>query len=476
MVNSIQDKIASNPYISYNKTYMQSPALTVQTPKTLPSDIHKKNAADWKDILAPLGLVTGGGILLYYGIKTPGKVKLFKNNIRARLFKMEAELNNYNQFVNQTVNESFEGVAKSIREYKDKRFISPSSFILNIKMLHEPKQVSRASDLAFEAIARSDLEYSRPGASDAGNFAVQIDNALRGASNNIEYKKEQTKLYINDLVNIPKFKDGKHSDLIEDSEDQLIAAVTSISQQMDKTKDTKLHAVVKDQFRKVADVITTSRKLRTETKEMAIDTTFSRISDLLELEDFTPAYSKIPTLENYEKLTEEQLKAAGLPKAIQTLETNNIYLHAVKTKDFNSLTEEDLYEIFYKSSYNNNLKDLGFLIDRLRVKQEIAKAVGETANADSLNVVIAKLEYLLNRLHTYGSEELIKKAQRDFHNMNVEQRKAALYYVSTVSRRLGFDTVQGMDKYFAKNNELYNSLNIREYMDIFEKSPELYFI
>ena len=46
MVNSIQDKIASNPYISYNKTYMQSPALTVQTPKTLPSDIHKKNAAN----------------------------------------------------------------------------------------------------------------------------------------------------------------------------------------------------------------------------------------------------------------------------------------------------------------------------------------------------------------------------------------------------------------------------------------------
>lgn len=475
MVNLIKDKI-SNPYsVSYNNsTYRQQSVQELQKSKTTEHPVKKFD--NWKDALAPLGLIAGGGILLYYGVKTPGKITVFKNYVKNRKFEMSAQLSAYNTFVKNTVESYFKDISAYIQSYKKQAFVSPASFLSHIKMLDDPKAVSKANDLTFAAIARSDMETTRAGASDIGNFSVKIDKIVRASSSAVEHKKEKTKQIINDYVHLPKFKDGKYSDIVESSEDDLINMAAYISKQMDSLTSAKINSTVRESYLHMANMITEARKLRTEAKKNAINVTFEHISSLLKLDNFKPLYAGIPAKEEISKLTPDQLKPSVIPHGLQEVLSHNIYLQAVKSKDFNNLTKTDLNEIFYRAPYNNSLKDLGFLIDRLRIKQEIAKAASESANVDSYGVLIAKLGYLANRLQEFGTEELINKCQKDFHKMTVEQRRAALYYVSTVSRRLGFDSIKEMDEYFSRNNEIYMNLNIRDYMDIFAKSPELYFI
>lgn len=478
MVKLISNRIENYQVVSPQNRAYTSGSVKKEHKEEIPKSTDKK-VKSWKDMLAPLGLVAGGGILLYYGIKTPGKVKLFKNNIKSRLFQMEAELGDYNSFVKKTVDMQFGGVARYIQEYKQQRFPDISNFISNIKMLQNPKLISNINDLAFLTVAKSDVEVTRPGASDIGNFSVIVDQAVREASKLIDGKKYKSRMVMNDYVHVPKFKDGKHSDLMESAENQLIAMSTSISQQMETVKNEKLHIMIKANYKKMAEIITNMRQQRTASKENVIEATFEKLSSLLKLENFVPSYNKIPTLENYEKLTYEQLKPSSIPKSIEDMAKNNIYLSVIKSKDFNNfndLNDRDVYEIFYRSPYNNNLKDLGFLIDRIRVKQAIANSLSETAESDNLNIIIAKLEYLSNKLHKVGSEELIKKCQKDFNKMTLGQRQAALYYVTTVSRRLGFDTIKDMDKYFAEHNDIYKTLNIRDYIEIFDRNPDLYFV
>lgn len=476
MVNLIQDKIAANHTYYVNHRKAQVPLSVTDSTVVRKNDESQQRSDNWKDILAPMGLIAGGAIFLYYGIKTPGKVKLFKNNVKNRIFRMESELSEYSTFIKKTTEEYYKGASAFIKKYKEQRYISPASFLFNIKKLKDPKLVSRAMDIAFEAISRSDIDSAKGGASDIDNFGVLVHRITREVSDIIEHKKEKSKLVINDYVHLPKFKNNSHSDLVEASENQLISTATSITQQMDKLKDENLHSIIKTQYTKMADAITTARKLKTEAKELSINLAFEHIRSLLKLKDFFPSYYKLPTTDEFIKLNPQQLKPHSLPKSLQEYVPHNIFLATVAKKDFNTFTDDDIYEIFYKSYYNNNLKDLRYLIDRLRIKQVIAKTSEDTTNAESFGVIIAKLEYLANKLNEFGTEEIIKKCQRNFHNMSVEQRRAALYYVTTVSKRLGFETIKDMDEYFSKNNDIYKTLSIRDYIDIFEKTPELYFM
>lgn len=469
MVSLITEKFSIPSNISYNPAYINTSPVKKQSLKEI-------TPAKKDKTLISLSLAAVGGILLYLGLKSPGKAQIFDKNIRNQVFKMEAEINAYVLYIKGIIDSSFEPISKYIKEYTAHNFINPLGFFANAKMLKEPISVARAQDLAFEAINRNNLEVSKAGASDMDTFAIKIEKIKKETAAKIDQKKEKIKLKIEDYIHLPNLNKDDSSDLTEAAENRLITMASSLSEQMNDIKDKKLNAIVKRQYAKMAEAITTARNLKYETKENVINNVYNHIRELLKLpENFVPSYYKIPTLENFERLTTEELKRTSLPKALKEPHIKNIYLTAIETKDFNNLTNEDLNEIFYKASYDNNLQDLGFLIDRLRIRQVVAKSQNNTIEENTYRVIITKLEYLLNKLHEFGESELLKKCRLNFDNMELEQRRARLYDISTVSRRLGFTTLQEMDSYFAKYNEDYKLLNIREYINIFKNNPDLYF-
>ena len=115
------------------------------------------------------------------------------------------------------------------------------------------------------------------------------------------------------------------------------------------------------------------------------------------------------------------------------------------------------------------------MIDRLRLRNELDKSVRKN-NETVYKTAIAKLEYLAVKLKDIGESELMLKCNQDFDNLSVEQRKAKLYYIHQISKRLGFNTIGQMDEYYAKNNEAYVKMPIRKYVEIIKENPDMYFI
>lgn len=441
------------------------------------SDVSKNvNNQNKEKYILPLGLIAGGGLLLYYGVKHPGNVNMFKKHVQNRLIQMEIEINSFETGAKRVIKDYSSAISGYIRNYKQNNNIIPTEFSSNIKRLNTSKQVVNAQDLAFEAIANTEDEHCRAGLPDEGLFRVKFEDLKREAVSQIERKQESTRLLFEDLAHLPRFASGKYSDLVENSESQLI---TTASVHLEELQDIKLGLVRKfttDSYREMADFILKNRGLRNEAKVQVIENSFEQVRNLLKLsEDFKPSYDKIPTLDNFSKLTPEDLKPQAKLSDLDGHLTYNVYFEALKNMDFNKITKKDLTQIFYSSPYNNNLKDLGFLIDRLRLRK-VVSAQETSDNNKMYDVAIAKLEFLRNKLTSFGKNELIKKCSYDFENMNVEQRRAKLYYISTVSRRLGFDSFEDMDKYMSKNSSIYNALNIREYIDIIKSAPELYFM
>lgn len=478
MVNKILENFHTHTGMGVSPSHTSKPVsknLGVQQNALSVNAYKHGDNSDSGKYLLPLSLITGGGLLLYYGLKRPNKVSLFNKHVQNRLIQMEVEISSFEKQTKNTIAGCFSEASEYIRAYKQNNNIVPSEFSSNIKNLNNSKQVVDAQDLAFEAITNTDREYFRPGPSDIGNFSVKMDEIKRNVLSQVDRNKENTRLLFEDFTHLPKFENGKHSDLIETSESQLVTTAASYLGQLEKIKLGEVRKAVTDSYNEMAQVIFQNRQLRYEAKKQVVDNAFEQLRFLLKLpEDFQPSYDKIATLGNFAKLTPEELKPQVLPQNLSKLYEHNVFFDAVKMQDFNNVTEDDLTRIFYTSFYNNNLNDLGFLIDRLRLRQ-VVSAVESPKDSKAYDVVIAKLEFLQNKLADFGKDELIKKCSKDFENMNVEQRKAALYYVSTVSRRLGFDSIELMDKYMAKNSPAYQGLNIREYMDVFKSSPDLYF-
>lgn len=471
MVNLITEKVHSNT--NYKPLYNVSAQSGVQKPKEKELSQPQNKIKNLEKNIIPLSLLTGGGIFLYYGIKSPGKVKIFKNMVHNRLFKMEADMNEFITYSKRLVEATFNEPSEYIKNYKKQNYINPISFFINIKMIDHPNLIAKAQDLAFEALNKNNPEAHRLGASEMDNFASQLEALRRKTLSLIEQKKERTKLIIGDYVHLPKFKNGEHSDLVENAENQLLSMVTSLSEQMENIKDKKLKSVIKNLYKDMAEAIIEARKLRTNAKANIIDESFKHMRNLLKLpQTFIPSYYKIPTLENFEKLTAEELKPRTLPLELKNAFQNNLYIDVLRKKDFAEITNDDLYKIFYSTPYENNLQDLRFLIDRIRIRQVASK---DSNTNNEYKIIIGKLEYLANKLNDFGTNEILKRSQADFNNMSVEQRRAKLYYISSVSRRLGFDTINEMDEYFSKHNSTYNELNIREYMDTFKSNPDYYF-
>ena len=283
-----------------------------------------------------------------------------------------------------------------------------------------------------------------------------------------------TKLDLNDFIKIPIARNEKHAGLIEAAENKLISSVNFMSMQTGKIIDEQTLSTIKRLYVQMANAVLESKRRIRQSKMNVIDETYVRMSKVLGLKDFKPSYHSIPVASGFDELTAQQLRPTKLPSKLRKAALSNSYLKAIQTKDFSNLTDEDLYEIFYSANYENSLQDLGFLIDRLRLRQAVDKAKAPE-RASSYDVIIPKLEYLSKRLHEFGKRELFVVLDKDFDNMRVENKQASVYYILRVAKRLGYQSLQEMDQAMMKENAAYPNLSIRKYIQIFIDNPDLYF-
>lgn len=424
--------------------------------------------------ILPLGLIAGGGILIYYGVRKPNKLQFINNLVKKRTFEIEKNIKKLSVFIQNTIDESFKDSHIQIEEYKKSHFFDKSKHITIIEQNTSAKDALSTQDSAFKLIRTNYDDSHLGGATPFDRFNVNITRKAREASNKIDEKKWRTSIECGDLTLLPKSQNQKENDLLNQGEVKLAALYQYALSQISGAKDEKLSNIINTLSQSMADTIIDSKRELQKAKAEIIDSTFAKFREKLNLpETFIPTYSKTLTGENLAKLSPEELKPQRLPENLNEIFEYNSYWNAIKTKDFDKLSSEDLKEIFYRTPTTEPITEIGFMIDRIRLQNELDKSLGQN-NEKLYNNTIAKLESLGEKLKNFGEHELLTRCDKDFDNLSAEQKRAKLYYITQVSKRLGFETISDVDKYFA-NNEKYNKLNIRKYIEIFNKNPEIYF-
>ncbi len=477
MVISITEKFSTLSSMSTYNTYINTP---VQKPQTsvvqvdVQTDKKLEEQKNKNKLLMPLSLVAGGGILLYFGLKHPSYEKMYNKFVNGKIFDMDKRMHLFTARVVNRLNDVTSEATKFIQEFKAKRYINPADNLGPLRTLKDPRQLIHAQDIAFETITTAGNSYFKPGATDFGDFGSTMRSLICSARHDMAREQNITKLDLNDFIKIPIARNEKHAGLIEAAENKLISSVNFMSMQTGKIIDEQTLSTIKRLYVQMANAVLESKRRIRQSKMNVIDETYVRMSKVLGLKDFKPSYHSIPVASGFDELTAQQLKPTKLPSKLRKAAPNNSYLNALQTKDFSNLTDKDLYEIFYSANYENSLQDLGFLIDRLRLRQAVDKAKAPE-RASSYDVIIPKLEYLSKRLHEFGKRELFGVLDKDFDNMRVENKQASVYYILRVAKRLGYQSLQEMDQAMMKENAAYPNLSIRKYIQIFIDNPDLYF-
>lgn len=470
MVNLITEKIITTPTISPVQTTVK-PVAPIQPEPVVTPEVESKNK---KKLVLPLSLIAGGGILLYFGLRRPSPQKLYNEFVKGKVSEMQRRVQKYSAFVRTTLDSEFSGAAKYMEDFKSTRLVDPAADLGPLRVLKDPRKLLSAQDIAFEAIMDVDKAQHRLGAPEFYEFVSKMGQWGRSANSSIEREQRIVKLELSDYVKLSGLRNEKYSDYVEASENRLIEMVNFLGEQTVRIGESQTSAYTKRLYVQMADLILESRSRIRQAKANVIDTTFARMRQLLDVKDLRPTYHLIPEASEFAELSPRELAPTKLPKKLKKLTDTNVFLNAIQTKDFAKLTDEDIAEIFWRSQYSNNLQDLGFLIDRLRLKRAVDKANAPDKKT-VYDVIIPKLEYLSKRLHEFGKRELLKTADKNFDTMSLEHKKVNLWYVARIARRLGYIGIQEMDEALLKESSAYADYNIRKYMSIFKNNPNLYF-
>ena len=471
MVNSVTQKFDSAPVVSHSLTYKtrggnkKQPAAERTFKDTL-----KENQSN---ILAS-GLFTAGALLIYLGIRRPGTAEVLNKFINDRVEDMTKTVNDYCSQMSVYVASSFQNTAAHILDFRSSRIMNPATYLSHITSENNPTKLLHTQDKIFENIAR---KMKRAGASDMDSFSGEFIRELKKVTGEIHKRQGKTELILDDFTALPERTKLK-KDILKVVEGRLNSERRNLADYMNRVRDTKLNEVSTSQYAQMADAIRESRISKTRTKELMLDTTFQKVREGLGLgEDFVPGYNLSRYELTSEELSKDNLTRLSIPTDVLEHFEKNLFIETIMKKDLLTLSETELRDLYKRIPGEYNLKDLRYLIDRVRLHGVVSSANPDTkAQADIYKQMELRLKYLSDKLNDLGEKELLSSCKYDFENMRDTQRQAKLYYISLNSRRLGYEDFCIMNEDMLNKSEEYRKLEFPNFAKIIESNPERYFI
>ena len=420
--------------------------------------------------ILPLGLIAGGGLLIYYGVKGPNASKFVKKMVKDRISVIETRVSDFADNAKGYIWEQFRNADAPISEYIEQRVIHPQKFTKLLEKVNVPSDVLTSQDEAFELLQKEIYKDVRAGATDFDNFTSFLYSIRRSAGDCMNNKRHRTNLANGDLITLPQFKNGKRKKLLEKMSKQIDDKVKSSADEMLAVENEVFEKYIHEKSAKMAKAVTQKRDNFAEIKRLLLDDSFAKVRQSMGLgEEFVPMYNQIPTLENFSKLTKSELKPQNLPDGVEHIFNGTMFGEILKTQDFSKLDDESLRIIFLKMLHVQNVQDIGIMADRLRLKAVV------DGNKDLYRVSIAKLEFLQNKLQEAGEKELFKRLQIDFTDMTAEQKRARFAYINDAGRRLGFNNLEQMHNSLSVSHPEYLETSFSKCIDEIKNKPEIFF-
>ncbi len=423
----------------------------------------------------PFGMIAGGALLIYCGVKKPSGGAFVKNLAKERISKIGKNVQEFASDAKKSISEGFKELNKHVQTYKKNRWIKPREILNPLENAKTVDDIVLAQDNGFEVIQNGINKCHRSGATDFDNFIVEVLKTEKSVGDNLSLNRYHRDLANGDLIHFPKFKDDKHKDLITELSQNVDKEVKSTSESMKQIQNDELALAKRKESLKFSKIVTETRHLVADTKSDLIDKAFPKLRKMLGLgEDFAPNYRHIATLNRFEKLSAEELKPQKLPQGAEKILSNTIFDNILRTKDFSTLDNKSIEALFARMPITTSVTDLGIMADRLRIKGAISKSKG--LNEEALyNNAIAKVEFLQNKLYKYGLDSYLEKAKADFSQLNVEQKRAKFAAIYEIARKMGYNTIEQMDKVLVQKYPAYKNVPLRKQIPEIKQNPDKYY-
>lgn len=474
MADLVIQKMISIPQVSQNKTYTSFGAGNDaknqdRTPKQVLSD-NKTN------ILAG-GLITGGAVLLYMGLTRPGSKASFNKFINSQIREMEKAVNKFADDFGKKVESAFEKTYESISDYRKTHIVKPADYLVQVNAIRDAEKLVEAQDITFDALNSAGRSLGEFRINPMDEFSVRFNREKTKVLNESARDQNRVVGVLKDCSSLPEGT-KIDEDLLSSGAKRLVAAKDNFIDYMEKVRETKLNIVSKFQYRQMADAVTESRLAQARSKEAVLDKSFEKLREILKSDsDLVPLYEIRRYDLSGEKSLSNMLKVHRIPKKVQKNFEPSVFMKTVAEKDLNELSQKDIEGIYIRIQKGYNLKDLRYLIDRVRLHGAVCSADPKLQNdARAYKYMEVKLEYLSNLLNDYGERALLKACDCDLGKLNDGQKEAKLYYISRESRRLGYENFGIMNEAMLKTSEEYQKLGISKYADYIEENPELFFM
>ena len=457
-----------------------TPNIEFQGSSTAPK---KENPSKFQKLMLPTSLIAGGGLLIYLGIRRPNAESVFNKIIKSHRENIDNEVPNFYEYTENAIGDFLEKSLQKIYQYKKQHLDNIHKKINNpISKALKPMNIIRRQNNAFKILDTDLNPYLKSGASDFDKFIVEISADKKNLKDILSTKQYQVRLKMEDNIEIHTsdyFRKSvgikKHDELLKKSQNDLQEYINQLQNQMSKFTDKKIYSAINLQSSIMENIIVEIRDLLKETKENTIISAFDKMSAILNIKNFKPSFRNNITLDKFSKLTSDELKPIQIPTELNKMLKENHYFNIIKTLDFNKLDDKTIKNIFYAVSPYDNINNIKYIIDRIRLLNMAEKTNG-IDNSKIYKNIIAKMEALYLKLKNFGEKEFLMHCNQNFVSMSEQELRAKLYYMNKISNRLGYHALTQANRNFMRNYVQYSKLPFKKTAEQIRQYPEKYFI
>ena len=471
MADLISQKVMSYQNVSPSKTYTP-PAERKEV--TAEEKTFREKLRDNKTNIIAGGLITGGAILLYLGLTRPGKNDIFDKYINGRIEEMVSIVDKFSDFAGKKIESAFKKSLSYITKYKETYIINPKAYTSKLEPADTPQKVMAAQDTAFGRLYQI---FNGGMKSSKDDFSVLFQRIKYEVMGEVSGQQNRTALALKDYLSLPHGNNFAE-DMLQEVEAHLDSKQKSLLDFMERLKNTKINIAENFQFGQLANAITESRLSGTRTKEALLDTAFGKIRQMLSLDKgFEPMYKQRRYDLSEIKSLDEYLKPTKSPDEVMQNFEQNVFMDILEKTDLGKMSEDEVRRAFYRMPKDYNLKDLRYLIDRIRLHGVVAAAEkADGGQAGIYKALEVKLEYLSNILNDFGEKELLRCCGFDIEKLNPDQIEGCMAHLSKASRRLGYENFSIMNREMLKTSEDYAKLKLSNYAEMIEDNPKKFFV
>lgn len=464
------------------KISAQMPVMNVFSPSQKELKIDKSKSGKLEKLKLPVSLIAGGGLLIYLGVRRPSVNSIFKKIVKSHLLEMEKEIPLYFEKTDKAISEFVENSLDDIYNFKQFKLNEMSTKIEKFDDVSDPMDLIKKQNSVFEVINHGLNPYMNAGAGDFDKYFVKIHSKARVLLNELSAQRYQSKLKMEDLLQINSSKEfiqssGEkvYNDAYQNAQIVLKDNISELSAKMEKYTDSKIKNAVNFQSKIMANIITELRDLHVETKKEILTKAFEKMSEIAHLDKFSPSFKNKITNNNFAKLNEQDLKPLELPEELVNMFEGSVYFDAVRRIDFNTLDKSIVETIFNRAKNIEGVRDIKYMIDRIRLLNAAQKFKG-IDNEKIYNNTIAKLEGLYLKLKAYGEGEFLSQCSQSFSLMSKEEYRTKIYRLDQISRALGYHTLTQANRNFIRKYPHYSQLPFNKSIELIIEHPEDFFI